>query len=497
MMLSSLSLLALSTARCPSIVNGTSFGKSETASSIEKKQCSSASLCCARCSAETACAAWSFYVGPNETQLCNLLHGVGWSTQTDVPGASSGVSTPPSPPSPPGGEKNLLYLMVDDLRTLTPAARLWTPNLNKLAASGVTFSHAYCQHAVCAPSRNSFMSGLRPETTQVWTFAGNFRDCSDDVAGKTWIPHPEHYKRSGFLTLGGGKTYHPKHPPNYDEPFSWSPERPYFPFSEKGCPFFQTSAENAYTHSLCVLDIDREDTFDHRLANDTIHSLRFAAAANANASAAAEGAPAAAAKPFAIFAGFRRPHVPWRLPRYWWDRFANLTVSPPKNSSVYADAPQIAFTCGDRCDWLLWDPDAANTSAGQGRANVPNTSYSRTVALPDAYASTIRRGYVELIPHPNGGGRRSPPRDSPIGSHTRARARALSPTHLSTTRPSAGTSPRWRSWTTPSGKSWTSSIDWACATPLSSSSTLTTGGAWAKQTCGTNSPTTKPPCAFR
>mgnify|MGYP006089039549 FL=1 len=106
-------------------------------------------------------------------------------------------------------------MMVDDLRTTLGyrhnETTALTPNLDALASSGFTFAHAYCQHAVCAPSRNSFMSGLRPETLKIYTFTSNFRESK--AAGKTWVPHPEHYKRNGYLTLGGGKTYvsYPEH----------------------------------------------------------------------------------------------------------------------------------------------------------------------------------------------------------------------------------------------------------------------------------------------
>ena len=58
------------------------------------------------------------------------------------------------------------------------------------------------------------MTGRRPDTTKVWAGLGvhDFR-----VTGPDWISLPEHFKKNGFTTLGGGKTYHPDHPPNWDQ----------------------------------------------------------------------------------------------------------------------------------------------------------------------------------------------------------------------------------------------------------------------------------------
>ena len=98
---------------------------------------------------------------------------------------------------------------------------------------------------------------------------------------------------------------------------------------DKHWPGQQNVSANGYTRSLCILDVPEDDTFDHRLANATIDSLRLAKQQQ---------------RPFAIFAGHRRPHLPWRLPRKWWDLYANRDVAPPAQPAVYADAPNVGFT---------------------------------------------------------------------------------------------------------------------------------------------------------
>ena len=103
--------------------------------------------------------------------------------------------------------KNVLLIPVDDLRPELFGAYeqnyMYTPHLDKLAKESFVFQRAYCQHAVCIPSRNSFLTGKRPDTTKVWAGLGNahFR-----ITGPNWISLPEHFKNNGYITLGGGKT---------------------------------------------------------------------------------------------------------------------------------------------------------------------------------------------------------------------------------------------------------------------------------------------------
>ena len=69
----------------------------------------------------------------------------------------------------PAGAKNVLFLVVDDLRPSIGAYNFSlarTPNIDALASSGLLFERAYVQYAYCSPSRNSFMTGRRPDTTR-------------------------------------------------------------------------------------------------------------------------------------------------------------------------------------------------------------------------------------------------------------------------------------------------------------------------------------------
>jgi arylsulfatase A-like enzyme len=118
--------------------------------------------------------------------------------------------------------RSVLFITVDDMRPSIGAFNFslaHTPNLDKLASEGLTFKRAYVNYAFCAPSRNSFMSGRRPDTTRVWNFQNHFRE---DGVGASWRSLPEYFKSHGMITMGSGKLYHPTVPPDNDWPKSWS-----------------------------------------------------------------------------------------------------------------------------------------------------------------------------------------------------------------------------------------------------------------------------------
>eukprot|EP00947_MAST-08B_sp_MAST-8B-sp1_P004356 g4356.t1 len=132
-------------------------------------------------------------------------------------------------------KKNVLFFISDDLRPEIFAFGekfMKTPNLDKLAAKSMVFEQAYCQQAICGPTRNSFLSGRRPQRTKSWNFIDHFREAG---VGKDWISFPQYFKEAGYLTYGGGKTYHPNLPPNNDIPKSWTEDRPYVSEGDGKC----------------------------------------------------------------------------------------------------------------------------------------------------------------------------------------------------------------------------------------------------------------------
>ena len=95
---------------------------------------------------------------------------------------------------------------------------LWqpgNPDFDEFAKGATLFTRAYCQAAVCAPSRASVMTGLRPDSTRVWDLRGKFRVNLPDV-----VTMPQHFHRHGYHTVSMGKIFH-NHMPDrvsFDEP---------------------------------------------------------------------------------------------------------------------------------------------------------------------------------------------------------------------------------------------------------------------------------------
>ena len=135
-----------------------------------------------------------------------------------------------------GNRRNVLLVVVDDLRPQIKAYGVeWmnTPNIDRLAAQGMLFDHAYVQQSICAPTRNSFLSGRYPDKTKAWNFINDFRTGNSE--GQKWIALPEFFRLHGYFTTGAGKVYHPHLPANFDQNRSWSEEWSRHSFNKCAC----------------------------------------------------------------------------------------------------------------------------------------------------------------------------------------------------------------------------------------------------------------------
>ncbi len=104
------------------------------------------------------------------------------------------------------GLKDVLFIAVDDLRLDLGTYGIdfvKSPNIDKLASESLVFDRAYCQVAMCSPSRASLFTGRRPDTNHVWKIAGD--EYWRTTTNATTIP--QYFKENGYVSAGIGKIY--------------------------------------------------------------------------------------------------------------------------------------------------------------------------------------------------------------------------------------------------------------------------------------------------
>ena len=216
-------------------------------------------------------------------------------------------------------QPNVVYILSDDMRADWGAYGLptVTPNLDELAKDSLLFEHAFCQISVCSPSRQSFLTSIRPDTNQVW----NFIDANPLTSTST----PKHFKDHGYLTLGLGKTFHEKSGAwNADE--YWSTNiKPYFPYGENQCPHGGEGGGH------CVKDDNA--IWDWSLRNETLEYLKFAIDNLKTKS-----------QPFFLMTGFRDPHAPWAAPQRMYDLYNESEIKVATHKILPTGTPQIAWS---------------------------------------------------------------------------------------------------------------------------------------------------------
>jgi arylsulfatase A-like enzyme len=101
---------------------------------------------------------------------------------------------------------NVVVFMVDDLRTelgCYGSKTVKSPNIDRLAEDGVLFEKAYCQQAICAPSRISLLTGQRPDKIGIYSIFTPLRSVDKET-----VSMPQLFKENDYTTVSIGKVYH-------------------------------------------------------------------------------------------------------------------------------------------------------------------------------------------------------------------------------------------------------------------------------------------------
>ncbi|MCA9179697.1 MAG: sulfatase [Planctomycetales bacterium] len=222
---------------------------------------------------------------------------------------------------------NVLMVCVDDMRADAGCyghPQALTPHLDRLAARGMRFERAYCQQALCNPSRASLLTGRTPDSLQIWNLTKGLRSSDPNL-----ITLPQLFRQHGYHTRGIGKVYHNWRTADHGDPQSWSvPAVLHFARHDDDTPQVKGPLPpNESTAPRCMrLDVPDEAYFDGRIAKLAVEELQ------------ARGKDR---KPFFLAVGFWKPHLPFNPPKKYWELYERPATpkSAAKSSRPLIDMP--------------------------------------------------------------------------------------------------------------------------------------------------------------
>jgi len=237
---------------------------------------------------------------------------------------------------------NVLFIMVDDLRPELHCygeSQIISPNIDRLASRGVAFRRAYCQEAICMSSRNSLLSGLRPDTAGIW----KNRDVRDRLTDIDFLP--AYFKNHGYHTAGMGKIFHA----NWIDEKSWigpnwyAENSPYECRTRAGRELVEKIRQAAMAAGKPdpyegipekirrglpyeSLDVEDNELGDGQTADHAIATLRQVKD-----------------KTFFLGVGFIRPHLPFVAPKKYWAMYDPEEIQLASNPFAPEGAPPPAL----------------------------------------------------------------------------------------------------------------------------------------------------------
>ncbi len=247
---------------------------------------------------------------------------------------------------------NILFIAIDDLR---PELGCYgnkivkTPNMDRIAAHGIVFNHAYCQQAVCSPSRSSLLTGRRPDATKVWDLKTHFRAALPDC-----VTLPQYFKLNGYYCAALNKIYHH----GFEDGRSWN-EPHWYPNGQSVDTDPLDSMKRIITrHNVNVQEYaknpapDPADNDKRGAKGRGPKGTAFEVSAKQD-DQLPDGATAAEAvkrihalkekgQPFFLAVGFLKPHLPFVAPKKYWDLYDPEKIPLPAIDHLPEGAPSFA-----------------------------------------------------------------------------------------------------------------------------------------------------------
>jgi len=222
-----------------------------------------------------------------------------------------------------GDRPNVLFIAIDDLNDwigcLGGHPDTKTPNIDALAARGVLFTQAYCSAPACNPSRASLMTGILPSTSGVYNNPQPWRPALPDA-----VTLQESFRAAGYRVLGRGKIYHHGSGERYFTQKGW---HEYIP--KGGDPMPPKRPVNGIPRTAHFdwgpVDVPDTEMDDYKVSTWVAGQLARKHA-----------------EPLFLACGFFRPHLPWYVPRKYFDLFpADKVTLPNVKADDLDDVPPI------------------------------------------------------------------------------------------------------------------------------------------------------------
>jgi len=244
----------------------------------------------------------------------------GWRGAVGALALAAAGPLAPSLAANPKNPPNILFIAIDDLNDWIgclgghPQAK--TPNIDRLAARGLLFTNAHCAAPACNPSRTSLMTGIRPSTSGVYLNNNPWRPVMPDAVTLT-----QHFMQHNYRAIGRGKIFHG----SYSDPASWNeyiprkgdPPPPRKPMANLG--------RRTGHFDWGPLDVGDEEMDDYKVAT---WGAEFLAQPQQ--------------QPFFLATGFFRPHLPWYVPKKYFEMHpVEDIILPNVNENDLDDVPEM------------------------------------------------------------------------------------------------------------------------------------------------------------